>query len=184
MTAILDVRPLPRERLYGDAQLGTQRNLASVVYSLRTTIDEMMERGLIAKKDSFGFAMAVPAVTYKSSWDNPERLIWFVVGWGPDGDRYIANAVRKIRAAAREGWNTQALRLNGSYRFQDEIESQDENGNFPWGDFPFDGAVYVDSLAGRLLGAVSAFPKEQDPIVASLILGFIGLEMYNIDSVS
>lgn len=176
----LSIEALPREFKWNE---GTPdwAALHSVPHDFRSTLDLMMSRGLITRKDSFGFAMADPRVDYKKLWNNPEPLIAFVAYWGPDGPRYAANAVRKIRAAAREGWDTQALRLNGSFRFQDVVESQDENGNFPWGDFPYDGAVYVDTLSGRLLGAVSAFPKEEDPIVATLLLGIIGLDMYKSD---
>jgi hypothetical protein len=156
--------------------------LHSVIYDFRSGLEEMMARGLITHKDSFGFAMVDPLSDYRTLWDNPERSIAFVAHWGPEGSRYAANAVRKIRPAAREGHDSQWLRINGPYRFRDVVESKDDEGNFPWGDFPYDGAVYVDTLAGRLLGGVSAFPKEEDPIVATLLLGIIGLEMYESNS--
>jgi hypothetical protein len=136
-------------------------------------IKALMASGVIATKDSFGFALAYPGNRGFGDWDNPERLIALVIHWGPDGPRYVANAVRKIRPAARNLDDTQHLRTGRSWLFQDKVESKDDEGRFPWGDFPWDGAVWHSALGVSLLGAVSAFPQEQDPIVARLILGVL-----------
>jgi len=158
--------------------------LHNTVLSLQPVMDKLMAGGFISPRESFGFAMANPGVDYSKCWNDPSKLIAFVNYWGPDGPRYAANAVRKIRAAAREGKDTQAIRLQCPELFQDEVEQTDPSietaGVFPWGDFPFDGAVFVNCIDLRLLGAVSAYPKEQDPVVASLVLGLIGLDMNQI----
>ena len=115
-------------------------------------------------------------------WDHPEEFVWFVGGWGPSRDRYIANAIRKLRALLRPSYasyfqefSTLDIRFNVPEHFQDRVKSQDENGGFPWGDYPWGGGVVV--TMGKeltLIGAVSCLTEIQDDTVTRLILGGIG----------
>lgn len=177
----LQVDRLPRKFWWNNDTLAAAP-LHNNPIEFRRTLETMMSSGIITQRESFGFAMADPRADYEQLWDNPEKLIALVAFWGPDGLRLAANAVRKIRAAAREGIDTQTLRLRYPGRFLRPVESQEKgSGSFKWGDFPFDGAVWLTSLGRRLLGAVSAYPQEEDPIVAALILGRIGLDIYQSD---
>jgi len=180
MSTLLDVSSLPRQLVWSP-DTTAQVNLGGTVHSLRNTIDEMMRAGVIDTRESFGFALATPDIDLTEVWDDPTKLIGLVVGWGPDADRYIANACRKIRPAAREGMDSEFLRMARKEQFCDVVESVEDDGSFAWGDFPYDGAAYTGVQGRVLLGAVSAFPKEQDPIVARLITGFIGHAMFKSD---
>ena len=179
----LDVGTLPVEFDYWHNKHQSKIGLQNIVFKLEPVIESMMANGVIERHESFGFAMANPTtpLEYTRHWDHPEKLIGFVSYWGPDGKRYAANAVRKIRAAARTSLDTQTIRLECPDKFRDEVESVESDGTFAWGDFPYDGAVHVNTLGRHLLGAVSAYPKEQDPIVASLILHILGHDMFEAD---
>jgi hypothetical protein len=122
----LDVTRLPRHSLYRGSL-----NLASVVLDMRSSIEDWVNSGLVKPNDSFGFAMANPDKA--SSWDDPYAFVDFVVGWGPHADRYIANAVRKLRAALRTNLDTLLIRINNPGHFRDIVESQQANGSFAWG---------------------------------------------------
>lgn len=178
----LDMRLLPTSCSW-NADTRAATPLEKVVIDLKPTIERMMADDIIAKRDSFGFALASPGLgsALYSAWDNPTALIGLVVWWGPEGPRYAANACRKLRPAARESMDTEVIRRSDPYLFSDIIPSIDEGGNFPWGDFPFDGATYVNVQGRDLLGAVSAFPKEQDPMIARLVTSRIGLAIHYSD---
>lgn len=179
MTA-LDVHSLPHNIIWNtntDAAVALQ----PVVKGLSPAITRLMEAGVIATRESFGFALKNPDSDGTLVWDDPQKLIGLVVYWGPEGPRYAANACRKIRAAAREGQDTELLRRFRVEQFREIVESVEDDGTFTWGDFPYDGATYTEVQGRTLLGAVSAFPKEQDPVVARLITGFLGLAMFNSD---
>ena len=176
----LEIACLPTAYRFGGSLIVID-DLAELARELtEQVIESMMDTGLLARKESFGFAMAFPE-REAPTWDDPESLIAFIMHWGPEGPRYAANAVRKIRPAARTLMDTQLMRMRYPEAFTDIVESQEPDGSFAWGDFPYDGAVHLNVLGRNLLGAVSAFPKEQDPVVAALILGAIGLEMHKAD---
>jgi hypothetical protein len=149
--------------------------------SVFPSIQTMMAEGVLTRKESFGFALANPAADLSRVWNIPSKLIAFAYAYGPEGDYYVANAVRKLRAAARTGKDTQELRLYYPHRFANVVEKKEPDGSFEWGDFPFDGAVHVYPVGRHLLGAVSALPKEEDPVAASLITNAIGLAMWHAD---
>jgi hypothetical protein len=176
---LLDIDALPHNPFWnpGIAEV----NLNEVVMRLQPVIDTMMSYGVITAKDSFGYALADPQANLLEVWDDPSRLIAMVVYWGPEGPRYAANACRKIRPAAREGMDSEDLRRDHKDLFRDTVPSKEGDTEFEWGDFPWDGAVYTRVQGRRLLGAVSALPKEQDPVVARLITGFIGFAMFESD---
>jgi hypothetical protein len=176
----LDMTSLPTLLIWNP---GTEAgvDLAEVALEMRPTIERMMFDGIIEERESFGFALARPMPRYSDHWDHPSVLVALVVHWGPEGPRYAANACRKLRAAAREGMDTESIRLHYPLKFRDVVESQNADGSFPWGDFPYDGAAYVEVQGCRLLGAVSAYPKEQDPMVARFMTNRIGLIMFESD---
>jgi hypothetical protein len=169
----LDVTRLPRQSLYQGSI-----NLASVVWGLRTTIDEWAASELVKPNDSFGFAMA--NADKASSWDDPYAFVDFVVGWGPQADRYIANAVRKLRAALRTTLDTLFIRINNPDNFRDVVESQEADGSFAWGDFPCGGATFVRVGDLFLPCAVSALKEVEDDAAAKSIGGHVGAMMLKI----
>jgi hypothetical protein len=169
----LDVSRLPRESLYEDTI-----NLASVVLSMRPSIEDWATSGLVKPNNSFGFAMAF--ANENIPWDSPEAFVSFVVGWGPEGDRYIANAVRKLRAALRERLDTLTMRLEFPEKFQDNVESQEADGSFAWGDFPWGGATFVNVGDLTLPCSVSALKEVEDDAAAKSIGGHIGAAMLKV----
>lgn len=173
----LNIGSLPAELVWNPRTRGAV-SLELVAGKVKSSIFTMMESGAIAQRDSFGFALATPDIKLADVWDDPEKLIAMVAFWGPEGPRFAANACRKIRAAARENMDTETIRRDHPYLFLDSVASVEEDGTFTWGDFPYDGAAFTEVQGRRLLGAVSAFPKEEDPIIARLFTGFIGLAMY------
>jgi hypothetical protein len=171
----LDVSSLPTEGLY--SQAGGEIDLAEIVLGLRPTIDEWMRTQLVEQTDSFGFAIANPAVDTHDEWDNPGRFVWFVVGWGPASDRYIANAVRKLRPALRWGEDTLDMRINRPHAFINIVKEQEEDGSFEWGDFPKGGATFV-RVGGLILPcSVSCFKEVEDDAVAKTCGGHTGATM-------
>lgn len=184
MPQTLEVSRFPNEQLLApmEGREGEPINLGSIVHMMRGSIDYWATMGLIKPNDSFGFAMAEPNGDWHEVWDDPYALTWLVGGWGPDRDRYVANAVRKMRAAARAGVNdTLEMRLEPSSdlveSFRDVVASVEPDGTFLWGDFPWGGAVYQDYGPLNLLGAVSALSEEEDHAVASGILGLIAVQI-------
>lgn len=187
----LDVRTLPTEAMYGEGALKT--NLAAIPHRMRTAFDVMAkaEAGLIKANDSFGCALARPfnsdeASSFKPwAWDDPQDFVLFVAGWGPERNRYIANAVRKLRPALREQVDTLLMRCAPeSYGDVEPVESAelvDGEWRFPWGDFPWGGATYVHVGGLCLPVAVSCLLEVEDDAIAKLIGGSVGAEMLKID---
>lgn len=174
----IDVSRFPRELLFGPPD--NQVDLGSVVMGLRSTFDSWAREGLVKKHSSFGFAVADPSSRFMD-YNNPYDFVWFVVGWGEEGDRYIANAVRKLRSALRFHRDTLDLRLSMPEGFQDTVPSVDENGEFPWGDFPWGGATFVRVGGITLPCSVSTLKEVEDDAAAKTIGGHIGATMLRVD---
>lgn len=185
----MDMSTFPREQTYvcDDGETVYMRDL---LLSHKSVLDTMAEIGLIKENDSFGFAMLEPMAGDVDwpveHWDQPEQYVWFAGGWGPDRERYIANAVRKLRPLVRqvdgdiEELGTLGMRVNGSDDFfRDVVESQEPDGSFAWGDFPWGGATLVPygndvGTNGLILaGACSAFTEIEDDTVTKLVLGAV-----------
>jgi hypothetical protein len=174
---ILNVTRLPSQRVYICKDENTI-DLREFLGQYYTPVAALAREGLVKHNDSFGFAMATPMDTdtyydVVKLWDDPEQFTWFVGGWGPNKDRYIANAVRKMRALLREKADTLDLRFNNPGSFRDKIESV-VNGTYPWGDFPWGGACFVTMGDLVLAGAISCLSEIQDDFVTRLILSAIG----------
>ncbi len=177
----LDVSRFSRSAYWG----GSNFDLASLVMDSRVSIETMMASGLIRRSHSFGYAAANPVFQHftdpRDVWDNPYNLVWFVAGWGPEADRLIANAVRKLRPAVRamkdtldiittkwEGY----LTLDTS-AFLNVVESVEPDGSFAWGDFPYGGAVHVRVDGRPFIGAVSALNQVHDDGIAGLLTSLV-----------
>lgn len=178
----LDVSRFPREALYGPAD-GKQVDLAQIVLGLRPTFDDWGGQGLIDQTDSFGFAMAKPDIDFSTLWIDPYQYVWFVAGWGPEGDRYIANAVRKLRPLLREGNDTLAIRqwLHGDRHFENVVNSQEPDGSFRWGDFPWGGATNLHMGNHELHAAVSCYKEVEDDPAAKVAAALVGMTMLKLD---
>lgn len=180
----LDVSRLPFSRPIGDQGF----DLAEMIQKMYSTMQFWQASDLVKASDregdpivNFGFAMADPFVYYHQKvWNDPYELAWLVGGWGPLRDRYIANALRKMRAAAREGFNTLRLKHSPNHGdvFRDVVDSVENDGRFRWGDFPHGGAVSVEMGELNLLGAVSVYAEDEDGVVAATLLGFAGLHIH------
>jgi hypothetical protein len=177
---LLDIDSLPRALTWNPATPAAT-SVSAIFSGLEPTIKTMMAESVITSKSSFGFALATPDIDLTEVWDDPRKLIAFVAYWGPEGPRYAANACRKLRPAAREGVDTEILRRERPEAFRDIVESNEGDTAFPWGDFPWDGAAFTTVQGRPLLGAVSALPKEEDPIVARFITGVMGHLMFTSD---
>jgi hypothetical protein len=179
-TTHLDIHSLPLHLTWNPGTAAAT-SVSAIMNGLEPIISLMMAKSIITSKPSFGFALATPDIDLTEVWDDPRQLIALVAYWGPEGPRYAANACRKLRPAAREGVDTEVLRREHPEAFRDIVESKEGDTAFPWGDFPWDGAAYTEVQGRRLLGAVSALPKEEDPIVARLITGLMGHIMFTSD---
>lgn len=183
MAPTLDVSRIPgTQRIAG--RDGNIVNLAAMVHLLRPTIEELAASNVIKQNPNFGFAMAHPGRRWQHhhTWDDPYRLTWFATGWGEQRDRYVANAIRKLRPAQREHYDTLNLREHTSRdsahgKFYEVVESVEPDGSFAWGDFPYGGAVFVSFGSYQLLGAVSGLSEQEDHAVAGMILNVIGLQL-------
>lgn len=181
----LDVSTLPTEAQYEKGGLKT--NLAAIPYRMRGALDALVAGDLIKENESFGCAVAHPydlnaAVLEQWAWDDPDDFIWFVTGWGPQRDKYIANAVRKLRPALREQVDTLSMRCQPDvYDDGESVESVDDEGRFPWGDFSWGGATFVQVGMMYLPTSVSCLAEVEDDAVAKLLGGTIGAEMLKID---
>lgn len=174
----IDVSRFSREAIFGNGQ--NKINLASIVYNLRDTLSRWARDGLVKEHQSFGFAIAHPnphRPVHLDDRDDPYSIIWFVVGWGDEADRYVANAVRKLRPALRYQEDTLKLRIFRPDVFRDVVPSVDKDGNFPWGDFPWGGATFVRVGDLILPCAVSCLKEVEDDAAAKTIGGHIGSAM-------
>jgi len=174
MTVTLDVSRLPSEAY---TETGSVRvNLAHLVPLMQRPLESMEQYTLVKPHSSFGcaFAKPGPAGEMQWNWDDPYDFTYFVAGWGPDRERYIANAVRKLRATLREDMDTLLMRISNPGAFQDPVDSVDEDGNFPWGDFPWGGATFVHVGDMVIPSAVSSLLEVEDDFVAKLLGGLVG----------
>lgn len=177
----LDVSRLPRHADYGPT--GDQVDMADVVLRSRTALTALKNRLLLKRNDSFGFAAALPGEQGNHSWKDPYHFTWFVVGWGPQGDKYIANAVRKLRPVLRTEMSTLELRVRNK-GFKKRVDSQESDGSFKWGDFPWGGGVLVPVANLVIPCAVSCFAEVEDHAIALMAGGLIGSEMLKRDTPS
>lgn len=194
---LLDVSTMSFERVY-TCDDGSKIDLREFLDLHYDAVQALAGSGLVKNKDSFGFAMAAPMwdedldVLQQRDrfWDKPDEFVWFVGGWGDERDRYIANAIRKLRALLRphkliEGWNplgvtsTLEMRFDLPGLFRDKVDQQNPDGTFPWGDFPWGGGVKVHMGPLTLAGAVSCLSEIEDDMVARLILGGVGQRIVN-----
>lgn len=199
MLTTLDVGRFPEECLYGPA--GRQIDLAEVVLEKQFEFGRMIRAGRISVRVdnladfSFGFAMANPHLSRQelyAAWDDPYTFVWFVAGWGPDRDRYIANAVRKMRGKFfNEGQDTLPLRRwldanpSGPNPFPEPVvQSANDDGSFPWGTFPWGGAVTRRYLGVDLDGADSTFAQEEDHGTTGSLLEELGMAMDRVDQLA
>jgi hypothetical protein len=175
-TATLYVSDLSAHGIYV-CKDGTHIFMSQLIEELHGVVDALAAAGKIRENDSFGFAMTMPqangSLMCTDDWDRPDKFVWFTGGWGPHKERYVANAVRKLRATLREGGDTLDLRQHSPESFIDVADSVDGDGNFAWGDFPWGGAVIVDVFGVVAAGAVSCLHEIEDDYVARLHLGDI-----------
>ena len=127
-------------------------------------------------------------------WDDPSKFVWFVGGWGPDRDRYIANAIRKLRPMLREDaestldmrFDSRKVKSFGTGQpyehviegdWEDVVDQLDKDGKFPWGDFPWGGAVTVIMGDMVLVGAMSCLHEIDDDTVMRTFLRLLGKQI-------
>lgn len=177
----LDVTALPSEQVY-ECTDGTSINMYDFLRELEPVLNVMGTAGIIAETEnfdySFGFAMAEPIIDPIDDfridyWDDPYKFAWFVGGWGDEKDRLIANAVRKLRPLLRrqDEWSTLDMRFFSEEKpFMNTVNSRDDDGNYPWGDFPWGGASVRQFGRLHVIGACSGFSEIEDDMVTNLIL--------------
>lgn len=176
-TLNIDEFPFDREFSFQD---GPSVDLGRILFNTRPLIEYMGSQWFIKENPSFGFAMTKPLWedepdNYESTWNDPHEFVWLVGGWGPDRDRYIANAIRKLRPLLRYAeLSTLDMHFYRPDQFKDPVESREQDGSFKWGDFPYGGAVYVQLGDISLHGACSAFTQIQDDMVTRVILTHMG----------
>ena len=190
---LLDVSALPFEQTF-IREDNTPIDMREFLDQYYDVAQLFIATGLVKPHESFGFAMEAPRLIKdgfgRVEWNDPEKFVWFVGGWGPDRDRFIANAVRKMRPLLRsfldKTWDgpafmaapsTLAIRMEIPDYFCSKVRSRNQDGTFSWGDFPYGGAVSVPM--GRYLfnGAVSCMTEIEDDLIARLILGGLGKQV-------
>ena len=173
----LDVTALPFEQVY-ECTDGMSINMYDFLRELEPVLNVMGTAGIVRENTSFGFAMAEPIVDAPDDfsidyWDDPYKFAWFVGGWGDEKDRLIANAVRKLRPLLRrqDEWSTLDMRFFSEEKpFMNTVNSRDDDGNYPWGDFPWGGASVRQFGRLHVIGACSGFSEIEDDMVTNLIL--------------
>lgn len=139
---------------------------------LRAAVTSWQAAGCTRSTPSFGLVALNPALAdrYASIWCSPTELLegGMVIGWGPEWHRYVANALRKCRAVAREGLDSLYMERHAPARFLNPVGEVDEHGDFPDGDFPFGGAVRIRRGSGHYIVGVSSLTQEEDDLVARL----------------
>lgn len=169
---VLEPRTFPTERLYEGTEDDVE--LAAVLADLSATVHTLNHSGLVKKVTSFGFAMANPIdALVRDRWNEPNEFLYIVCGWGMDGPRYTANAVRKLRPALRLGRDTLDIQRNDPGSFLDPVDSQTDDGKLLWGDFPWGGAVRLPYGGHDYYAAVSCFTAEEDHAVAAMLLALV-----------
>lgn len=179
---ILDLSRLPREAQFTNDDKSII-DMSNFVRSVRPTIDTLMRSKLIAPKDNVGIAFCEPQfwddyTETQKLWNEPEKFVWFIGGWGSDPDKlakYQANAVRKLRPLLRDDhYSTLDMRDDDECEFRDVTEAMQPDGSFAWGDYPWSGAVRLDMFGMLLTCAVSGLTETEDHVVAELFAGLLG----------
>ncbi len=181
---ILDLSKLQYERTYECQGTGEIIHLEDFIDGLKPAVDALARAGYVKKKDSFGITIARPEWNNRrddgpsKSWDNPEQFAWCVGGWGPDRDLYIANTIGKMRALLREGAeSTLALRFQGFDGWQDIIDTKGLKKDFPFGDFPYGGAVRLQMGPLTVRVAISTFTEMEDHATSLGAAGLLGAKI-------
>ncbi len=159
-----------------DAELGEE-----LEDFLNPLVKNLRKYGKVKEGDSFGLVIANTeyAGRYSEIWDDPIALLTngLVLGWGPEWQQFAANALRKMRAAARLGRNTLDVAANNPELFREVVPSftKDRSNLFPWGDFPHGGAILegiAGTSSGQLLVGASALTAEEDEMISSITVEF------------
>ena len=142
------------------------------------------DAGLLRVNDTRSFGVVAKIVAEDKlgelDFNRPESLVDFAILYGDEGGRYAANALRKLRAAARTGQSTQDMQKWPAL-FQDVVAESDlamerDGGPIPWGDFPYAGAVILRRNDVCYLVAVSGFTEKEDHWLATLLAEFLALK--------
>jgi hypothetical protein len=137
--------------------------------------------GKITPNPSFGLVIANTeyAGRYETIWDDPYAMLTggLVIGWGPDWLKYAANALRKLRPAARLSRNKCDIAAETPELFIDVVPSTgaDPLDLYPWGDFPYGGGIIenVDRGYGaQVLMAASALTPQEDEMISLIAADF------------
>jgi hypothetical protein len=140
------------------------------------SVPEWQDDRLMRQNPHLGVAVANPAfagTSFRKVWDDPANLVGLGLSFGTEGHRFLCNAVRKLRPAARLGVDTLALRKDDFVDWKNPVESEsdDPDNPYPWGDFPYGGAAYSNPETGRhkVLVATSALYEEEDHMLSVLL---------------
>ena len=170
---ILDMSLFPRIAMIGSIELS-----AEIERIARPAYEAMSAARAVQKHTSFGYAVTYPNASAKD-FNNPEKFLLLVGGWGPQWERYAANAVRKIRPVLRSRVDSLWLtvnKLSGAMpdAFDDEVASANADGTFSWGDFPYGGAYTVDLIdETEVIVAVSCLAQEEDDTASRFVGGIV-----------
>jgi hypothetical protein len=170
---------LPENAMFGPE--GRQIDLMALADDTMAALVPALIQSKIIKSDakplSYGFAMAtLGPVNIRKYWDNFDKLVLFALGWGPDSQRCIADAVRMMRYSARTTRDSYcAQREFGSVL--NNVKSVEEDGSFTWGDIPLGGAAFVNFNTRQLLGSTSGFSPEENHAITTSVLSFLAVKM-------
>lgn len=178
MPGTLMVCDLPRELVHTFDD-GSTFNFAEFSRMIVPAITALAAARAISQSD-FGFAFGTPQKVedfdLDEHWDDPMKYVWCVDGWGLKSNKYIANAVRKMRPLLRlNAVSTQEVCEGYPEAFVDVVDSIQDDGTFAWGDFPKGGAVRTIMGGMIFVCGVSGFSPDEDHAVALLLANALGV---------
>lgn len=160
-------------------------DIADLVDEIKTVVEFLASQGIVKETESFGFAVAFDGfVGDPIDPDDPSEYVGFVGGWGPDKDRYIANAVRKLRVTLEIEDDSMNITHTGGNDDYNGVKSAEDDGSFLWGNFPWGGSTYTAFGKYEILVSVSALKQDEDDLVAGYIGKRIGMAYSRADDTS
>jgi hypothetical protein len=176
----LDMSEFARTAPYGVDVDGKQFDLATFPKLLRPTFENWAQKNIITRSDSFGYAMGTEK---PATWlpNEPYKAVWFVTGWGPEGEQRMSDAVRMLAAMWRIGLDTLQVRLEGRRHRLREVESV-VDGRFPYGNIVRGGAALVRVGDLSLPCAVGGPNEVDNNLMAKTVGAGIGTTMLKVRS--
>jgi hypothetical protein len=154
-------------------------------------VPDWRSKGLLKAGNSYAVVVADLGCVgqYKTVYNRPKLLGGFAVGFGGDAvDLHCYNALRKMRATAREGLGSLLMKEELPAMFQDVVVpvSDDPLDPYPWGDLAEGGAVLLgkDRDPHQVLVGVDGFDDTENHILATTVGMMLRKQMKSLSRVA